>query len=125
MEENKKKVPNTTITRNTAEFSQMTENIYETVALLSKRANQIATKEKKELNKRIEEFSMGNDGLEEYFENREQIDVVRHYEQMPKPVLTATDEYLENKLYYRNPAKEDLQQQKMEALENEVIAEQK
>ena len=125
MEENKKKVPNTTITRNTAEFSQMTENIYETVALLSKRANQIATKEKKELNKRIEEFSMGNDGLEEYFENREQIDVVRHYEQMPQPVLTATDEYLEKKLYYRNPAKEDLQQQKMEALENEVIAEQK
>ncbi len=125
MEEIKKKVPNTTITRNTAEFSQMTENIYETVAMLSKRANQIATKEKKELNKRIEEFAMGSDGMEEYFENREQIDVVRHFEQMPKPVLTATDEYLEHKLYYRNPAKEDLKQQKMEALENEVIAEQK
>ena len=92
MEDNKKKVVNTTITRNTAEFSQMTNNIYETVAVLTKRANQIAIEEKKELHKKIEEFSNNNDGLDDH------------------------------KLYYRNPAKEDQNQQKMEELENEVIA---
>ncbi len=124
MEEKKKKTPNTTITRNTAEFSQMTGNIYETVAVLTKRANQIAIEEKKELHKKIEEFSNNNDGIDEYYENREQIDVVRRFEQMPKPTLVATEEYLEHQLYYRNPAKEDKEQQRMEELENSVIAEQ-
>ena len=125
MEETKKRIPNTTVTRNTAEFSQMTDNIYETVAVLTKRANQIAVEEKKELHKRIEEFATGGESVDDMFENREQIDIVRHYEQMPKPVLKATEEYLNHELYYRNPAKEDLNQQKMEALENEVISEQK
>lgn len=124
MEEKKKKTPNTTITRNTAEFSQMTDNIYETVAVLTKRANQISIEEKKELHKKIEEFSNNNDGIDEYYENREQIDVVRRFEQMPKPTLVATEEYLEHQLYYRNPAKEDKEQQRMEELENSVIAEQ-
>ena len=85
MEDNKKKVVNTTITRNTAEFSQMTNNIYETVAVLTKRANQIAIEEKKELHKKIEEFSNNNDGLDEYYENREQIEVVRRFEKMSRP----------------------------------------
>ncbi len=124
MEEKKKKVPNTTITRNTAEFSQMTDNIYETVAVLTKRANQIAIEEKKELHKKIEEFSNNNDGIDEYYENREQIEVVRRFEQMPKPALVAIEEYLDHAIYYRNPAKEDQEQQRMEALENSVIAEQ-
>lgn len=123
MEEKKKKVPNTTITRNTAEFSQMTGNIYETVAVLTKRANQIAIEEKKELHKKIEEFSNNNDGIDEYYENREQIEVVRHYEQMPKPTLMATQEYLDGDIYYRNPAKEDKNMQRLEAMENEAIAE--
>ena len=123
--EDKKKVVNTTITRNTADFSQMTDNIYETVAMLTKRANQIAIEEKKELQKKLSEFNSGNDAIDEYYENREQIDVVRRFERMPKPVLVATEEYLDHKLYYRNPAKEDQEDQKMEALENEVIAEQK
>lgn len=121
--EEKKKIPNTTITRNTAEFSQMTGNIYETVAVLSKRANQIAAEEKKELHKKIEEFANNNDGIDEYYENREQIDVVRRFEQMPKPTLVATEEYLDHQLYYRNPAKEDPEQQRMEQWENEVIGE--
>lgn len=125
MEDNKKKIANTTITRNTAEFSQQTENIYETVAMLSKRADRIASDEKKELKKKLDEFTSNNDGLDEYYENREQIEVVRRFERMPKPVLVATEEYLNHELYYRNPAKEDLNQQKMEQLENEVIAEQK
>lgn len=105
MEEKRKKAT-TTVTRNTAEFSQMTGNLYETVAMLTKRANQIAIVEKKELQKKIEEFNSNNDGLDEYIENREQIETVRRFEQMPKPVLTAVDEYLDHKLYYRNPAKE-------------------
>ena len=124
MEEKKKKIPNTTITRNTAEFSQMTGNIYETVAVLTKRANQIAIEEKNELHKKIEEFANNNDGIDEYYENREQIDVVRRFEQMPKPVLVATEEYLDHELYYRNPAKEDKEQQRMEAMEEAVIASQ-
>lgn len=125
MEDNKKKVPDTTITRNTALFSQMTENIYETVAVLTKRANQIALDEKKELKKQIEEFTASNDGMDEYYENREQVETVRRFERMPKPVLTATEEYLNQEIYYRNPAKEDLNQQKMEDMENKVIADQK
>ncbi len=124
MEENKKKAANTTITRNTADFSQMTGNIYETVVVLTKRANQISIEEKKELHKKIEEFTNNNDGLDEYYENREQIEVVRRFEKMPKPVLIATEEYLNHELYYRNPAKEDQNQKKMEELENIVIADQ-
>lgn len=124
MEDNKKKVINTTITRNTALFSEMTGNIYETVAMLTKRANQIAADEKRELHKKIEEFASTNDAMDEYYENREQIEVVRRFEQMPKPALVATEEYLNHEIYYRNPAKEDQEQQRMEALENSVIAEQ-
>ena len=124
MEEKKKKMPNTTITRNTAEFSQMTGNIYETVAVLTKRANQIAAEEKRELHRKIEEFSNNNDGIDEYYENREQIEVVRRFEQMPKPALVAIEEYLNHELYYRNPAKEDLEQQRMEEMEEAVIANQ-
>ena len=124
MEEKKKKMPNTTITRNTAEFSQMTGNIYETVAVLTKRANQIAAEEKRELHRKIEEFSNSNDGIDEYYENREQIEVVRRFEQMPKPALVATEEYLNHELYYRNHAKEDLEQQRMEEMEEAVIANQ-
>lgn len=123
MEENKKKIPTSTITRNTALFSQQTENIYETVAMLSRRANQIAAQEKRDLQKRIEEFASSNESMDDFYENREQIDIVRHFEQMPKPVLTATEEYLDHNLFYRNPAKEDLQQQMIESMEEQVIKE--
>ena len=121
MEEKKKKVVNTTITRNTADFSQGTENIYETVAVLTKRANQIAAEEKRELHNKIDDFRSSNDTVDEMFENREQIEIVRRYEQMPKPTLEATEEYLEGQIYYRNPAKEDKQAAKFEAMEEEVI----
>ena len=125
MEDQKKRITNTTITRNTAEFSQQTDNIYETVAMLTKRANQIASEEKRELHKKIEEFASNSDTVDEMYENREQIEIVRHYEQMPKPVLVATQEYLNHDIYYRNPAKENREQQQIEALENEVIAKKK
>ena len=123
MEEKKKRPVVSTITRDTTKFSEGTENIYETVALLSKRANQISSDMKRELHKKIEEFSSGIDTMEEIYENREQIEVVRHYEQMPKPTLQATQEYLDGELYYRNPAKEDKNMQRLEAMENETIAE--
>ena len=120
--EEKKKILNTTITRNTADFSNQTGNIYETVAMLTKRANQIAAEEKKELHSRIDDFRSNNDSADEMmFENREQIEIVRRYEQMPKPTLEATEEYLEGGIYYRNPAKEDKQDAKFEAMEDEVI----
>ena len=61
--------------------------------------------------------------MDEIYENREQIEVVRHYEQMPKPTLMATQEYLNGDIYYRNPAKEDKNMQRLEAMENEAIAE--
>jgi len=122
MEDQKKRIINTTITRNTAEFSQQTDNIYETVAMLTKRANQIAAEEKRELHKKIEEFASNSDTVDEMYENREQIEIVRHYEQMPKPTLEAIDEYLDHKLYYRNPSKEKDNDSRMEALENEVIS---
>ena len=121
--EEKKKVITTTITRNTADFDKQTGNIYETVAMLTKRANQIAAEEKRELHNKIDDFKGGSDSLDEMFENREQIEIVRRYEQQPKPTLEATEEYLEGNIYYRNPAKEDKQAQKFEALEEEVIKE--
>lgn len=103
-----KKAAETTITRNVRDFDAQTGNIYETVAMLSKRANQISTEMKRELNKKIEEFVPANDAMDEIFENREQIEVVRHYERLPKPVLIAVQEYLDSELYYRNPDKEKL-----------------
>ncbi|MCR5444269.1 MAG: DNA-directed RNA polymerase subunit omega [Bacteroidales bacterium] len=124
MEEKKKKVINTTITRNTADFSKMTDNIYETVAVLTKRANQIAAEEKKELHNKIDDFRSNNDSVDEIFENREQVEIVRRFEQQPKPSLEATEEYLEGKIYYRNPAKEDQQKRHLEELEEQVINEQ-
>lgn len=119
--EEKKKVVTTTITRNTSDFSKMTDNIYETVAMLTKRANQIAADEKKELHNKIDDFKSSSDAMDEIFENREQIEIVRRFEQQPKPTLEATEEYLEGDIYYRNPAKENRQMQKLEALEDEVI----
>ena len=123
MEEKKKKVNNTTITRNTADFNKMTDNIYETVAVLTKRANQIAAEEKKELHNKIDEFRGSNDSLDEMFENREQVEIVRRFERQPKPTLEATEEYLAGEIYYRNPAKEDQQARKLEELEEHVIQE--
>lgn len=122
MEKTKTSTPNTTVTRNIYDLSEGTENIYETVALLSKRANQISVDVKHEMHKKIEEFASTIDTMDEIFENREQIEVVRHYEQMPKPTLMATQEYLNEDLYYRNPAKEDQSMQRLEAEENERIA---
>ena len=123
MDYKKSNAPLTTTVHDLVELSEQTGNIYETVAVLSKRSNQIASDMKRELHKKIEEFSSGIDTMDEIYENREQIEVVRHYEQMPKPTLMATQEYLDGDIYYRNPAKEDKNMQRLEAMENEAIAE--
>ena len=118
--EEKKKIINTTITRNTADFSNQTGNIYETVAMLTKRANQIAAEEKRELHNKIDDFKSNNDTLDEMYENREQIEIVRRYEMQPKPTLEATEEYLEGKIYYRNPMKESPEVKQAEAIDEEI-----
>ena len=83
-----------------------TGNIYETVAILGKRANQISVDIKSELSKKLQEFASVSDNLDEVFENREQIEISRFYEKLPKPTLIATQEFEEGKVYFRNPAKE-------------------
>ncbi len=94
------------VTRRVSDFNNLTDNIYETVALLAKRADQIGLELKHELNKKVEEFTSSGDNLEEVFENREQIEIARHYERLPKPSLIAVQEYLDGRIYYRNPHRE-------------------
>lgn len=94
------------VTRNIEDFTIGTNNIYETVAVLSKRANQIGSEIKEELNQKLAEFASNNDNLEEIFENREQIEIAKFYEHLPKPTLIAIHEYLHSDVYFRNPNKE-------------------
>ena len=98
--------PTNTITRNMMELCEDTGNVYEPVAISGKRSNQIAVEMKSDLSKKLQEFASYTDNLEEVFENREQIEISRYYENLPKPTLIATQVYLEGKVYYRNPAKE-------------------
>ena len=106
MDYKKTNAPSNTITRNMVELCEDTGNVYETVAIIGKRANQIAVEMKNDLSKKLQEFASYNDNLEEVFENREQIEISRYYEKLPKPTLLAAQEYEEGKVYYRNPAKE-------------------
>ena len=95
-----------TITRDLRAMDTETGNIYETLAIISKRANQISAEMKEELTGKLSEFATHTDNLEEIFENREQIEVSKQYERLPKPTLVATKEFLQGKIYFRNPAKE-------------------
>ena len=106
MDYKKTNAPSNTITRNMVELCEDTGNVYETVAIIGKRANQIAVEMKNDLSKKLQEFASYNDNLEEVFENREQIEISRYDEKLPKPTLSAAQEYEEGKVYYRNPAKE-------------------
>lgn len=99
-------IPASTVTRDLRELDKGTDNVYESIVVIAKRANQIAVDVKEELNGKLAEFATTNDNLEEVFENREQIEISKHYERMPKPSLIAVDEFLNDKVYYRNPAKE-------------------
>lgn len=97
----RKKVPSNTITRDIKYLAEPTGNIYETVVLLYKRANQIALAEKKELAKKLEDFRTDRDTMDEVFENREQIEISKYYEKLPKPDLIAISEFEDGELYYR------------------------
>ena len=106
MDLKKTNAPTSTVTRNLMDLCQDTGNIYESVAIIGKRSNQIAAALKDELNKKLQEFSTSAEGVEEEFHNDEQITVSKHYERLPKPTLMATQEFIEDKVYYRNPSKE-------------------
>jgi hypothetical protein len=106
MDYKKVKTDSLAITRNISDFRKETGNIYETLVVLSNRANKISLELKEELNSKIEEFGTTSDNLEEIFENREQIEIARYYERLPKPTLLAIHEYLHDQLYYRNPLTE-------------------
>ena len=103
MDFKKSKAPTTTITRDLDQLYAPTGNIYETVVIVSKRANQISVEMKQELNRKLEEFSSYTDNLEEVFENREQIEISRFYEKLPKPTLISLQEFKDHEIYYRNP----------------------
>ena len=104
MDYKKTNAPLNTVTRDMVKLSEDTGNIYETVCIIAKRANQISAEMKKDLEKKLQEFATLNDNLEEVNENREQIEISRYYEKLPKPTLIATQEYVDHKLYFRNPA---------------------
>ncbi len=95
-----------TITRDVRQLDETTGNLYESLVIIAKRANQISSNIKEELQGKLSEFATSTDNLEEIFENREQIEISKHYERMPKPTLIAIDEFLNGKVYYRNPSKE-------------------
>ena len=103
----KKNIPNNTVTRKLVDLDKETGNIYESINIIARRANQIATEIKTELTRKLAEFSAPSDSsADETFENREQIEISRFYERLPKPTLMATEEFIEGKIYYRNPSKE-------------------
>ncbi len=107
MDNKTKKVPSNTVTRDIKYLAEPTGNIYETVVILYKRANQIAIAEKKELSKKLEDFKNERDTMDEVFENKEQIEISKLYEKRPKPDLVAIAEFEEGDLYYREAKSED------------------
>jgi DNA-directed RNA polymerase subunit K/omega len=100
------KAPVSTVTLNKNEFDANTGNIYEAIAIVAKRAVQINSEIKKELLEKLEEFATYSDSLDEVFENKEQIEVSKFYEKLPKPHALAVQEWLEDKIYYRNTEKD-------------------
>lgn len=106
MDYKKSTAPTNTVTRDVMNLCKDTDNIYESIAIIAKRANQISADIKTELNKKLQEFASPTDTLDETFENREQIEISRFYERLPKPTLMATEEFIEGKIFYRNPSKE-------------------
>src|SRR5436305_3440785 len=95
-------------TRDVNNLKNKTGNLYESIAVIAKRANQINISLKEELHNKLEEFASHTDSLEEIHENKEQIEISRAYERMPNPALLATSEFLEGKVYYRKNEDEDL-----------------
>ena len=115
MDYKKSKAPVNTITRDMVELWTETDNIYESVAIIAKRANQISVEIKQDLSKKLAEFASYSDSLEEVFENREQIEISRYYEKLPKPTLLATQEFLEGNIYWRDPSKDNIEGEEFQA----------
>lgn len=107
METKKTNIPSNTVTRKMTDLDAQTGNIYESVVIISKRADQISTEMKQELNRKLADFSSVTDSLEETFENREQIEISKYYEKLPKPAIVATEEFLDGKVYYRDTAQDE------------------
>jgi DNA-directed RNA polymerase subunit K/omega len=99
------KAPSTTITYDRDNLTDVTGNMYEAISIIAKRAEQINTEVKEELIEKLEEFATHNDSLEEIFENKEQIEVSKFYERLPKPHQIAVQEWLEDKIYFRDTTK--------------------
>ena len=97
----KKNIPNNTITRKLVDLDRETGNVYESINIIARRANQIATELKTELNRKLADFSSPTDTMEETFENREQIEISRYYERLPKPAIIATEEFLDDELFFK------------------------
>ncbi len=95
-----------TITRDTVDMEKGTNNIYESIVVLAKRSNQISVELKEELTQKLQEFASSTDNLEEIFENREQIEISKFYEKLPKPVAIAIDQLLNDEIYVRTPEEE-------------------
>jgi len=101
MDYKKTKAPKNTLTRDMNQMTQKVGNVYETVAIISKRANQISQSLKRELDSKLQDFSVPQDALDESYENREQIEISRSYERMPKSTLIATQEFIDDELMYK------------------------
>ena len=100
--------PRTTITRDMNELTEKVGNVYETIAIIGKRSNQISTAMKKELDAKLQDFSVPQDSADETFENQEQIEISKNYEQLPKATLVATQELIDDQLIYRGSNRDDV-----------------
>ena len=107
MDYKKTKAELTTVTRNIDQFEDGTDNVYESIVIMSKRANQIGSSMKTELDSKLAEFASSTDNLEEIFENREQIEISKFYERLPKPSLIAAEEFVTGSTYHRKQVKEE------------------
>ncbi len=107
MDYKKIKAESSTVPRDLNDLEDQTGNVYETVMILAKRSNQISSEMKEELNQKLQEFASYTDNLEEVFENREQIEISKYYERLPKSTLIAFEELKQGQIYHRNPAKEN------------------
>ncbi len=121
MDFKKTNAPVTTVTRNLMDLCKDTHNVYESIVVIGKRSNQIATAMKEEIGKKLQEFGASSDNLEEVFENDEQIQISRYYERLPKPTLIATQEFLNDQVYYyRLPSKDSREKEGADAPEAET-----
>lgn len=107
MSHNRTNAESSTITRDMKDFDQETGNVYESISIMSKRANQISTELKEEINGKLADFASTTDNLDEIFENREQIEISKYYEKMPKATLIAISEFQNDEVYFKNPSKDE------------------